>query len=156
MITGHSPRFEWQPNSGGKVRKIAEALEIARKAGVVIPENVVFFIDEENELGPDITARGPKITKHLDERVRWAEDMLNIDGKVPFMLRSDILASDEAIIAVIAHELLKALRRMLQGKGISSSTFIAHTSPSNPGNFHDKAWEFADALIQRFRQERIK
>ena len=156
MITGHSPRLEWQPNSNAEVRTIKEAVEIARTAGVTIRDDVVFFIDEEDELGSDITARGPKITKPQLGRVRWVEDLQNVDGKVPFVIRADILSSDEAIIAVIAHEMyeLEALRPMLQGRGISSSEFMAHTSPTNPGNFHDEAWDVADVLIQRLRQEK--
>jgi hypothetical protein len=123
---------------------------------VIIRDDVVFFVDEADELGPEITARGPRISKYEHEHVHWAKDMLNIDGKVPFLIRPDMLSSDEAIIAVIAHEMyeLEALRPMLKGRGIPSTEFMAHTSPTNPGNFHDEAWDVADVLIQRLRQEK--
>jgi len=76
-------------------------------------------------------------------------------GKVPFLLRPDILESDEAIVAVFAHEIheLESLRPMLPEGGISIEDFIGHTCPGNPGNLHDQAWDVADALVDRMRGE---
>ena len=49
MITGQSPRFQWQPNPEGQIRTAEEAEAIAKKHGVQIPEDVEFFPDELNE-----------------------------------------------------------------------------------------------------------
>jgi hypothetical protein len=156
MIAGQSPRLTWRPNPEGVRRTVGEAVEIARSAGVKIPDDVEFFVDEDNELDAETTARGPKITKAYDQHVKWYYDLAHIDTKkVPFLIRQDIFASDEAIIAVIAHELyeLENMRVELQGKGIISQYFIGHTCPGNPGNLHDEAWDYADALIERLRSQ---
>ena len=44
-----------------QVRTIVEAVAIAQRNGVEIPEDVSFWIDELGELGPDRTACGPRV-----------------------------------------------------------------------------------------------
>jgi hypothetical protein len=62
--------------------------------------------------------------------------------------------SDEAIVAVFAHEMyeLERLRPLLQEGETSIEQFIEHTRAGNPGNDHDEAWEVADALVTRMRE----
>ena len=154
QIAGDSPTVRWQLNPGGEARTIEEAVLIAKQHGVSIPDDVAFFIDELGELGADITARGPKVRKPAGGNVRWNVDFLNRFGKVPFIVRPDILRSDEAIVAVFAHEIyeVQALRKILQKRGtIAIEEFIAHTMAGNPGNLHSQAWEVADALVLRMR-----
>lgn len=76
-------------------------------------------------------------------------------GKVPFLIRPDILRSDEAIVAVIAHERyeLECLRPMLMEGKTSIEQFVAHTCVGNPGNLHEQAWDVADRLVARMRGE---
>src|SRR5690242_20455541 len=101
MITGQSPRVKWRRNAEGQSRSIDEAVAIAKKFGVPIPDDAEFFLDEFGWLKHEITARGPRITKPTGGTVLWA-DHININGKVPFLIRSDIMNSDEAIVAVFA------------------------------------------------------
>src|SRR5262245_8955922 len=154
MITGQSPRIEWQPNAHGETRTIDEAKAIARKHGVPIPEDVEFFADELGEL--DATACGPRVDKPACSVVEWADLVHDRTGKVPFRVWPGILASDEAIVAVFAHEMfeLEQLRPILEAGTTTIDSFIAHTRPGNPGNLHDQAWDRADELGERMRKAR--
>jgi hypothetical protein len=156
MIAGQSPRYAWKPNEHGAARTIDEALQIARSHGVAIPDDVVFFVDEDGALDRETTARGPKVTKGQGEPVRWS-DFLNRFGQVPFVIRPDVLESDEAIVAVIAHEMyeLSCLRPMLVRGTFPIEYFLAETTPGNPGNLHDKAWDVADRLVAKMRGEEL-
>jgi hypothetical protein len=154
MIFGQFPRHQWQPNADGRTRTISEAVAIAKRNGVQIPEDVAFFVDESGELGVDITARGPQVTKSAGSTVSWSDLVHDLTGKVPFRVRPDILESDEAIVAVFAHEMyeLERLRPILQEGETYIEQFIEHTRAGSPGNFHDEAWDVADAFVNRMRE----
>jgi hypothetical protein len=104
FMFGHHPKLEWNENADGTIRTVSKAVEIARAHGVKIPDVAAFYVDKLDSLGEDITARGPKVTK-APGGIVVLEDLLNKFGQVPFILRRDILKSDEAIVAVIAHEM---------------------------------------------------
>lgn len=154
MISGQYPRHQWRPNPAGQTRTIEEAVAIARRFGVHIPDDVDFFVDELGDLDERTTARGPLVSKIAGEIVTWPDLVHDITGKVPFRIRPDILSSDEAIVAVLAHEMyeLERLRPLLR-RGISIEEFGGHTTPGNPGNLHDQAWDLADVLVDRMRGE---
>ncbi len=154
MITGQSPRLTWTPNPGGKIRTIVEAVAIAERYGVVIPEDVSFSVDELGDLGPDRLACGPRVDKPEGSIVRWSDLVHDRTLRVPFRIWSGILQSDEAIVAVLAHELyeLEQVRPLLQQGNVTIEAFIAMTCPGNPGNFHDEAWDVADRLVEQMRR----
>lgn len=116
MIAGQSPRIRWRENPAGQVRTIEESIAIARANGVDIPEDVSFWIDELGELGPDQTARGPRVDKPDGSIVYWSDLVHDRTGKVPFRVWDGILKSDEAIVAVFGHEMyeLERLRPLLE------------------------------------------
>lgn len=64
------------------------------------------------------------------------------------------MSSDEAIVAVIGHEMfeLEMLRSIIAG-GAPIERWEAETSPHNPGNIHWQAWDYADELVARMRGE---
>jgi hypothetical protein len=155
-IAGQFPKIQWRPNAGGQVRTIEEAVEIARRNGVQIPDDVAFFVDEFGDLGPTITARAPEIRRPPGGRVTWSDLVNDRTGKVPITIRPDILESDEAIVAVFAHELheIQGFRSIVSRRGsISIEEFIANHVWDNPGNLHYEAWDVADALVRRMRGE---
>ena len=155
-ISGRFPAVSWQPNPGGHARTIEEAIEIAKRNGVVIPGDVAFFVDEQGELGPTITARAPMVRKPAGGEVRWTDLVNDRTGRVPFIIRPDILKSDEAIVAVFAHELqeLEGFRKIVGRQGwITIEAFVANHAWDNPGNLHDEGWDIADALVRRMRGE---
>src|SRR5437764_82504 len=105
MIAGQFPSREWPANPERQARSIEEAVAIAKRFGVQIPDDVAFVVDEYGDLGADTTARGPRVTKPAGATVHGTDLVHDKTGKVPFRIRPDILQSDEAIIAVFAHEM---------------------------------------------------
>jgi len=156
MITGQSPQLVWRANRLGLVRTIEEAIEIARQHGVQIPDDVSFHVDEMGLLAPNQTARGPNVTKAIDEDIAWADLVHDQTGKVPFLIRPDVLRSDEAIVAVFSHELheLAGLKRIFEASGghIPYRHFVNFVAPGVSGNLHDEAWDIADALVEQMRR----
>jgi hypothetical protein len=77
-------------------------------------------------------------------------------GKIPFIVRDDIFDSDEAIVAVFAHEMyeIEELRPILEEKKTSITDVFILTKPGIRGNLHDKAWDLADWLVERMRRKR--
>jgi hypothetical protein len=158
MIDGQFPRVTWRANPEAQARTIEEAVEIARSCSVQLPDDVAFFVDEFGELGPTITARCPRVWKPVGGRFTWSDLVNQKTGKVPVLIRPDILRSDEAIVAVIAHEIheLRGFRSLVGEHGsISFEEFIANHAWDNPGNLHDEAWDVADALVLRMRGEEL-
>src|SRR6202521_5056068 len=105
MIAGQSPRIQWKDNAAGQVRTIKDAIAIARQNGVEVPDDVSFWVDELGELHPDWTACGPRVDKADGSIVYWSDLVHYETGKVPFRIWEGILKSDEAIVAVFAHEM---------------------------------------------------
>ncbi len=113
-IGGQGPKVRWKNNRGGLKRTIEEAVAIARSYGVEVPEDVEFFEAEPGELEGSLkaffagqrfeTARGPRVTEHEDGRIYW-RNHYNKDRKIPFRIHPDVLTSDEAISAVLQHEM---------------------------------------------------
>src|SRR5687767_4956588 len=151
MFTGQSPRLTWRPNAGGRSRRITEVIPVARRYGVNVADDVVFIVDRWHRLDKDTMARGPVLGRITV--VRWTH-LLNKNGMIPFLIRREILKSDEAIVAVVGHEMfeLEELRRIMEDNGqISVADFINHTRPGLRANLHDQAWEYADHLVTAMR-----
>ena len=155
MIGGQFPRMAWRKNPGGETRSLEEAIDIARRHGVFIPEDVHFSIDSSGDLGPRDTARGARVDKYEWEIVYWADLVHDRTGKVPFRIWSGSLDSDEAIVAVFGHEMyeIEELRPLLLEGKTTIDEFIGLTCPGNPGNIHDEAWEVSDELVKKMREE---
>ena len=81
--------------------------------------------------------------------------MHDITKKVPVRFWPGILDSDQAIVAVFAHEMheLNNLRSILEEGKTSIEDLIEHVRPGRPGNLHDQAWDVADNLVLRMRKE---
>jgi uncharacterized protein YgfB (UPF0149 family) len=68
------------------------------------------------------------------------------------------MPSDEALIAVIGHELyeLNQLRRLCAERGgrLSAGELHGLIAPGATGNLHDEAWDEADRLVVELRRQR--
>jgi hypothetical protein len=153
MVAGQYPTREWKPNPNGEVRTIEQAVQIAKRWGVEIPDEVQFYLDEAGELNKELTARGPRVDKYSGERVYWSDLVHPVTKKIPFRIWPDILKSDEAIVAVIAHEMheLNSLRPYLEDWSLSIDDYIAQTEPGRPHNYHDEAWDVGDNFVDKMR-----
>jgi hypothetical protein len=102
-----------------------------------------------------------RFAQYLDSRfkpgqlVRW-EDLQNRFEDVAVKMSKDILESDEAIVAVVAHEMyeLNNLRRIMDESGGAIRADRLHNlvSPGIKGNLHDQAWDIADEAVARMRK----
>jgi hypothetical protein len=165
-ITGQEPRVRSLRNEDAVKRTIKRAQAIARKHGVQLPEDVVFFEAEPGELegtwgdlftprGME-TARGPAVAEHPDGYVYW-KDHYNVRGKIPFLIHPDVLTSDEAIVAVFQHEMfeLAQLREVFfasRKRRMVAADYGHQVASGNRGNFHDQAWDAADEAVLRMRK----
>ena len=156
LITGQSPRLQWKSNFPGQRRTLDEAILVAKSYGVIVGDDIAFFVDVENILPPNETARGPDMTGEPDDRATMAHLIHPETGKIPFIIGYDIFDSDEAIVAVFAHEMyeMEELRPILEERQTSITDVFILTKPGIRGNLHDKAWDLADALVERMRRER--
>lgn len=152
MITARAPRCLWTPNRDGQGRSIREACEIARRWGVVIPEDVSFHSRPRREFGPDTYARTTRFEELAGTIVRWEWLYNTLTGKIPFMIREDVFGSDEAIVAVFGHEMfeLEKLRAAFDSDH-PIEHWEAETSPHYDHNFHCEAWDYADSLVEQMR-----
>jgi hypothetical protein len=143
-IGGQGPKVRWKKNKGGLKRTIEEAVAIAKANGVEVPEDVEFFEAEPGQLEGSWkglhtgrrfeTARGPLVNEHDDGRVYW-RDHYNKEGKIPLRVHPDVLTSDEAIIAVLQHEMeeLALLREVFMRSATDSMYGIDYGLQTSEG-----------------------
>jgi len=144
----------WNCNAGPS-RSINDAIEIAKSHGVKIPGWVEFNVYK------NAVPRGAHASYGIGEwsghaRVRW-EEFLNRRKKVPVHLRRYVFRSDEAIVAIIGHEIheiteLRALFRQ-NGGSMQASRVRDLISPKVLENLHWKAVDFADGLVRSMRDK---
>ena len=153
MLSGQYPKRGWRDNPVDQVRTIEEAVEIAKKYGVLIPDDIQFHVDESGGLQKDLTARAPRVDKPSGERVYWSDLVHDRTHMVPIRIWPGILKSDEAIVAVLSHEMHETLtlRPFLERGDLSIDDYIMHTESARPGNLHDEAWDVADRMVDRMR-----
>ena len=110
-----------------------EACEIARHWGVDIPSYVQFWIDEYDYLDENTTAKTTTFLEFEGTIIDWSWFFHKKTGKIPFLIRKDILSSDKAIVAVIGHEMFKIERlRSVFADGAPVERWEAESSPNNP------------------------
>jgi hypothetical protein len=62
-------------------------------------------IDEYDYLDENTTAKTTTFREFEGTIIDWSWFFHKKTGKIPFLIRKDIMASDEAIVAVIGHEM---------------------------------------------------
>ena len=71
-------------------------------------------------------------------------------------LSRDVLSSDEACVAVLAHEMheISGLRKLFDVRETIPGEEISRlVAPGIKGNLHDQAWDAADTAVARMRTE---
>lgn len=154
MIQGLAPKYDWRPNSSGSRRTIEEALVIARDNGVNIPDYVHFSIDTLKLIPAGCYAKTTTFKEPEGTMIYWSCLFHKKTHKIPFLIHEDVLTSDEAIVAVIGHEMyeLEKLHEMFS-EGAPIDHWLNETSGDNPENCHSDAWDYADELVARMRRK---
>lgn len=161
--------YVFRPNPGGP-RTLEEAVALARSHGVEIGDDILIGLD--SKLLPDEFARyGNDVLttqrvgwKGLTGKVRppkpgvtptyWTAEPIEEETAVMRVrLRPDVLESDEAILAVLAHEMheINFLRTRLSGGATISGTEYFGLINKDVGTLHVEAWRVALALVDKMR-----
>ncbi len=151
------PRLQWAKNPDGAVRSVDEAVEIARRHGVVIPDDILIR-KVKGKYMPDRTFAQYYSHRGTDpnKRVSW-QDFYDKDlDELLVRIDDAVFQSDEAIVAIMAHEMheLNNLRRLFAETGGSMSVRRLHylINPGIKGNLHDQAWDVADQIVTSMRR----
>jgi hypothetical protein len=87
------------------------------------------------------------------QRITW-DQFYNKYDNIAVKVSKDILDSDEAIVAVMAHEMheLNGLRKIFAERETLPVEELGRLiNPGHKGNLHDQAWDVADAAVARMR-----
>lgn len=154
----HPRTHPWTVNPDGAVRSVDEAVEIARKHGVVIPDDVLIKKLKGKYLPDNTYAR--YFSRHgvdPNTRITWDEFYDKGLDELVVSVSDTVFHSDEAIVAILAHEMheLNKLRDLFEASGGAMSMRRLHTliSPGAGRNLHDEAWDVADKLVIGMRKE---
>lgn len=151
-------------------RTLTQAIEIARRHGVMIEDDVMIAVS--TTVRPNEFARyGPMTQRPGTERISW-KDLLGappkprpgavptyfLDESAPDLvlwvgLRPDVLASDEAIVATLAHEMheINYLRNALGGDRTITVAELNRLVNGNSGSVHLEAWVVALDKVKAMR-----
>lgn len=152
------PTVAFRRNQNGEVRTLEQAVAIARKNGVDIPEDIKFHVksDLPDHKRAEYGQLGPK---RENQTVGWSDLVNSFTKKVPVALHPDILSSDEEIVGVLGHEMheLNSLREEFAawpGGRMPVREFHDLIRPGLTGNLHDEAWDIGSALVRKMREQR--
>jgi hypothetical protein len=152
--TAQTPQtLPWKQNEGGPLSP-EDALPLSEEHGVSFPEEVRIHLVIDLPIGTYAAYLLPTTT-YADDLWRW-ERFLNRFGEIPLRLAPTVLESDEAIVAVFAHEAyeLNALRvRLPDGEAITALELRKLVATGIEGNLHCQAWDDADRRITEWRQK---
>jgi hypothetical protein len=88
------------------------------------------------------------------QRISWSQFYNKYDN-IAVKVSKDILDSDEAIVAVMAHEMheLNGLRKIFEQRETLPAEELGRLiNPGHKGNLHDQAWNVADHVVARMRK----
>ncbi|MFF3877184.1 hypothetical protein [Streptomyces sp. NPDC001978] len=164
----HGP-YEFRPNPDGP-RTLSEAVALAKSKGVQIEDDILIRLD--NSLSADEFALYGNQVRST-QRVGWTDltgtirqpksgvrptywTAQPIEEETMVMvvrLRPDVLESDEAIVAVLAHEMheINYLRTTLSGDVRMSAASYHGLVNDKVGTLHLQAWKVALALVDKMR-----
>jgi hypothetical protein len=157
-------------NPGGP-RSVQEAARLARERGVDIGDDVLIGVD--HSIGSDMFAYYGNQGFRSTDTVTWrsltselvplkpgarpaywtAEPIEKGDRVLAVRLHPEVLKSDEAIVAVLAHEMheINHLRARLEGgESMSAAAYLGLVNGKN-GSLHLEAWRVALTFVDRMR-----
>jgi hypothetical protein len=123
---------------------------------VSFPEDVKLVVLGEDGLPPNVYASYMLPSRYYENDLVGWDRLLDRNGEILIRIKASVLASDEAILAVMAHEAfeLNALREIMpDGQKIKPAELYKLISPEVPGNLHSQAWDDADQRVESWRTE---
>ena len=146
----------WAPNPDGP-RTLAQAIAFVESRGVSILDEVEFHVVEDDALPAHVHA---SYSSPADGalRVEW-EDFKGLREKILVRVKRSVLNSDEAILAVISHEMheLNTLDELFAVRKTMPGTEVARLITAKyGGTLHKEAWDVSDMLVKRLRSDRKK
>jgi hypothetical protein len=92
-----------------------------------------------------------------DGFIDWEDHYHPRTRKIPFRIRAEVFESDEAIVAVFGHEMvelaeLRSLFDLWPRRRIPAGIYGECVLPNIRSNYHDRAWDYADELVQKMRE----
>jgi hypothetical protein len=153
---GRYPTVQWVDNAGGVTRSIEQAVQIARRNGVHIPDDIQFFDVAPGSLGADTLAQYTRLSGRANDLVPW-NAFYNLEGRIPVRIDSTILRSDQGIVGIIGHEMhelntLRALFRTSLNGSMTLERLGRLIDPKLDGILHREAWDVSDVLIRAMRR----
>ncbi len=140
----------WRPNRDGR-RTLADAIQFARGRGIQIEDEIRFVVCDALVPADAFASYGGFRSSQM---VRWQDFYVN--ERIPVKIKAEVLASDEAIVAVFAHEMheLNELRRLFEERETMSGAALHELIRVGVhGNLHDRAWDVADDLVRAMREQ---
>ncbi len=85
----------------------------------------------------------------------WSDLMDPRFGKVRLRVWEGAFDSDEAIVAIFAHEMheFANLKPLMDEGVLTIEDFIDHYRPGLANNLHHQAWDVADGFVRKMREE---
>lgn len=150
------PSLRWATNPPPCRRSVEEATALLKRYSRSVPDYVRIFLVES--LGKDTYAQYGAFTS--SGNYSW-EDMFVPKGAdidwIPIKVRANVFDSDEAIVAVLSHELFeieKLEEEFKKSKTISGAKLIQMIGPGVEGNLHSQAWDHADDMVRKMRESK--
>ncbi len=172
-IAGVRPNVaKWKVNANGLTRTTEDLADLAARNGLIIPPDVRFDILEveiadtyfDLRVGIEELFEGKEVTtaiiSRLEDRGGWVYfNDLYRNGKIPVAINPRMANSDEALLAVMAHEVweLEAHRHAFNigGGRLRYETYEGAADALKVGegsNLHTQAWDFADEFLESLRE----
>lgn len=153
------PKREWRRNADGCTRSIDEARDLVAKVRAPPPSWVRVVVDRHALLADGVYAQYGAFAS--TRNYTWDDLFVpprNADDEpaIVIKLRASVLESDEAIVAVLSHELfeIEGLEAAFeQEPTMSGEKLIQRIGPDRPNNLHCQAWGEADAMVDKMRKD---
>ena len=156
------PRLLYQPNPGGVARTPEYVIALAKKMGVHIPEDLdIQFVDPallSNKVGAQ--AEYGQVGKYLGDDpskvMTWDGMVHDLTGKIPVRISNELLTSDEAAVAHIAHESFELANFEAEGQWTQRFYIQQTAAPAQGGlqaSWHSQAWDYADRIVLKLREQ---
>ena len=152
---GYHSTQPWSNVRSGSATLYGEngALAFAQRHGITIPRNVRFVADAS--LPADMPAIYGMFTNQRASHT--FDELVNARGAILVRVRPEVLHSDEAILAVIGHEMheLSSLKKLFADNGGRlTHERLANLIQAPQGIVHQDAVRYGDELVRNRRNSR--